>query len=138
MTAPEADETPVPMMSPESAVIAEGVAGGLGRAKVGLTDRRLLLIFLFVVVIGAVFFWRQDQLTRKIDSNQRHAQDASHAVCIATDEGNTRVNKVLAQLSMNIANSTALTPAQKEAAQQSYAQLLLPVVDCSKLADQAP
>lgn len=114
--------------------IATGIEEGVKHSRVRLNDRRLLLIFLFVVIIGVYFFWRLDQQTNKINTNQHNLQTAVYNNCTVTDQGNAKVNVVLKQLAANAQNSTALTPAQKQEAIATYVGLNLPIVDCSKLA----
>lgn len=128
-----------------SAVIADGVQQGIDSgvrtSRIRLNDRRAIFIYLFLVLfVVLTTLWQQQQTRRVEDALQasRDAQAQSQAAiinnCNVNNNGNAHFNSALDQLTKNAVNSTALTTAQKDQALKAYADLHLPIADCSQLA----
>lgn len=122
-------------MTADSKEIADGVAGGLKASRVGLTDRRLLIIFVLLAVTCIALFgilrYQDDQQNARYQRTVR----ASILNCETINAGNAKVNEIIAQLAKNAQNSTGLTPIQKATAAATYRSIQLPIVkDCTTLA----
>lgn len=131
----------------QSTQISEGIAEGVRKSKIRLTDRRMIVIYLVLVVFVILStLWQQSQtnkvknsqdqiqqLQRQLQDFQVRAQQAAVANCEATNTGNRTFNTTLTQLAMNAQNATSLTAEQKAAAVETYGRLHLTITDCSKL-----
>lgn len=127
-----------------SKVIAEGVKEGVtkglaqaaGRASIKFKDKRILAIFVVVVLVGAYFLWTQGRTTHRVDTNQQHSQDATYALCVIVAKNSTSFDRLVNQLTTNIQNSKTLSPAEKQAALDSYDIVRQDIPDCAALARQ--
>lgn len=136
-----------------AAGVQHGIENSAGKVAIRVRDRRLLIMFVFVITfIVLSLLWQehttsdtraaqhklsiaQDQIAKQ-QTQIIAAQRAAFTVCQATNTGNEKFNTVLDQLATNVNNSTALTAPQKQEALATYASLHLVITDCSHLAGQ--
>lgn len=104
------------------------------------TDRRLLIIFLFVVVGLSVAYGlaqhSQDQFQgaqRSLNHQQAVFERQVDINCNNSKAGHIRFNAVLEQLAANARASTALPAKEKAAALKTYAELHEPIPVCPPL-----
>lgn len=127
-----------------SEIIADGLERGVQRSKIRLNDRRMTVLFLFLIAIGAFFLTRTTEQQTQIKHSQvkieqqqvalQKAQEAAKANCTQTNTTNAKFNAVVDQLAANAKNSTGINAAQKQQALAIYASLHLAITDCSHLA----
>lgn len=132
--------------------VAQGINDAKGKWRNWFNDKRLLIIYLVVILILAVVLTyvtvyvkslhnaqrdikqSQDQINqgqRQIEVNQR----AVKANCEAQNASAQKFNTFIDQAIANANNTTGLTPEQKQAAIDRYAPLHEAILDCSHLAN---
>lgn len=142
------------MSDSTSEALAEGVAKGVetgikaarGRWRNWFNDKRLIVIYLVLVVIAGVWISyvqvqandiKHAQRDIRISQQQIEANQAAVKTnCEAQNKSASSFNQFIDQAIQNANNTTGLTPAQKQAAIDKYAPLHQAVLDCSHLAGQ--
>lgn len=121
----------------EDPAINHAIAQALGDAKIRHNDKRLLILFVFVIValtIMGVGLTRANSTVRNTQRNQHNSEQKFEQQIIANCQivraGNLKVNHIIEQLTVNAKNTKGLTPEQKMRAQEAYASLRLPVTIC--------
>lgn len=122
---PQGERGPAGSSDPDEfeATVAAVVGRALADNRLRLTDRRLVVMFLFVTFAAGLWFWVDNR------ADERFRQQII-GTCVATNEGNMKVNELLATLRANALTNPARTPEDKARVAETYEGLKLPVVNC--------
>lgn len=134
MTGDVLPPAPVPQHEHDTEeIIARELGKALGERKVRLTDRRLIIMFVFVVVVGAFFLHQAKAQQDQRDHDFATLQRALHVNC---DQEQFIVSKAnayyLAQIDA-VGHRTDLKPSDKDVLIRNYQQALFPSLRCDLL-----
>lgn len=106
---------------PDSHDIAEGVGSALKTSRVSVTDKRLWVIFGFVIIFALLSsVWQQ------------HVVDGVAKNCQTISDGNANFNRVLTRLAASAAVNKTYTASERAQVAGFYDSLHLKTPHCSR------
>lgn len=110
--------------------ITEAIAAALGERKVRLSDRRLLLIYLFVVLLIVITTSYLGHNQRQANLDRREFEYAASKNCLANRQNTVNFNAFIDKLIASYRQSKLLTPQEKEERSRLFTGAKLEVPDC--------
>jgi hypothetical protein len=114
----------------EDPSINHAIAQAMGHARLRNNDKRLLILYAFLVVALAAMFFGLSHALNMQKHSERVFERQIIGNCEVVRVANIKFNRTLDQLAVNAKNTRGLTPEQKVRAQSAYASLRLPVTSC--------